>query len=149
MGSSSAGVTKISDIAPVSSKEFLDIRAVTEYRFTLIAYLTCQKHRKPWALLWSNDLIIFTILSTKTILLLDIRVHCLVKNLLNRFAFSKKNQLQVCYLLTVGLNGILLPFTNAFKIVQYVLGAVLVSLSLFARRPCFFKFGRAYSIWYI
>ena len=33
-------VTSISNIAPVLSKEFLDIQAITECRFTLNAYVT-------------------------------------------------------------------------------------------------------------
>ena len=35
MGSNPIAGTKISDIAPVSSKEFLVIQATMEYRFTL------------------------------------------------------------------------------------------------------------------
>ena len=40
VGSSPVAVTKISDIAPVLSKGFLDIQAVTECRFTLTVYVT-------------------------------------------------------------------------------------------------------------
>ena len=38
--SSPVAVISFSDIAPVSSKEFLDIQVITECRFTLNAYMT-------------------------------------------------------------------------------------------------------------
>ena len=63
-------------------------------------------------------------------LLLDI----VVKKLFNRFAFSNKLVTSLLFTGSGGINEILLPFTNIFNIVQYVLGAILGSLNLFARR---------------
>ena len=40
MGSSLVAVTKLSLIAPVCSKEFVDIPIITDDRFTLNAYVT-------------------------------------------------------------------------------------------------------------
>ena len=39
-GSSAVAITQTSDIAPIMSKEFLDIQAIKERRFTLNAYMT-------------------------------------------------------------------------------------------------------------
>ena len=71
---------------------------------------------------------------------LDIGVHCIVKKLLNRFALSKKSVISLISSSSGGISGIILSFTNVFKIAQYVLGDVLGSLSLLARRLF-------YSIW--
>ena len=46
MGLSPVPATYISDIAPVSSKEFLDNEAVTKCIFTLNAHVTIKTHRK-------------------------------------------------------------------------------------------------------
>ena len=53
-------------------------------------------------------------------------MHCLVKKLLNQFTLSK-NHLQL-FISIGGINGILLPFINVFKTVQYVLDAVFGSI---------------------
>ena len=71
-------------------------------------------------------------------LLLDIRVQFLVNKLIDlRYP---KYQLQVLLSTSSGdISGILLPFTNVFKMVQYVLGVVFRSLSLLARRSWYFS----------
>ena len=43
-------VTKSSDIAPVSTKEFLRIQAITECRFTINAYVKGLPDASPTAL---------------------------------------------------------------------------------------------------
>ena len=118
----------------------------------------------PWALFWSKDLIILTISSTQnskdeslslvskfiftgTVLSLDIGVHCLAKKLLKRFALSKKSVTSLLSTSSGGISGVLLPFTNVFKMALYVFGAVFGSFSLLARRS-WFHLGRTYSIWY-
>ena len=106
---------------------------------------------QPSGLFWSKDLIILTISSTQTskdeslslvskfiltgtVLSLDIGVHCLAKKLLNRFTLSKKSVKSLSSTSSGGISGILLPFTNVFKMAQYVFGAVFGSFSLLARR---------------
>ena len=91
------------------------------------------------SLFWSKDLIILAISSiqnskdeslsliskvifTGTALSLDIGVHCLAKKLLNRFAISKKSVESLLSTSTGGISEILLPFTNVFKMTQYVFG---------------------------
>ena len=86
-----------------------------------------------------KDLIILTISSTQnskdeslslilkfifrvTALSLDIRVYCLAKKLLNRFALSKESVTSLLSTSSGGISGILLPFTNVFKMAQYVFG---------------------------
>ena len=68
---------------------------------------------------------------TGTELSLDIGVYCLLKKLLNRFTLSKK--ISLLSTTSAGTSLIFLPFTNVFKITQYVLGAVFGTLSLLAR----------------
>ena len=87
----------------------------------------------PWVLFWANNLIILTISLTQnskeerlsqvskfilsgTVLFLDVWVHCLLKKLLNRFAFP----ISLTSLLSTsigGINGILQPFihSNCFQ----------------------------------
>ena len=106
---------------------------------------------QPSGLFWSKGLIILTISSTQTskdeslslvskfiltgtVLSLDIGVHCLAKKLLNRFTLSKKSVKSLSSTSSGGISGILLPFTNVFKMAQYVFGAVFGSFSLLARR---------------
>ena len=45
-------ITTISDISPVSRKEFLNIQPITECRFTLKAYVTDKKHSFMHSLLY-------------------------------------------------------------------------------------------------
>ena len=65
-------------------------------------------------------------------------LHSLVKKMLNRFAFSKKSVTSLLSATSGGINRILLPFTNVFKIF-YVLEAVMGSLTLFGRRSWYFN----------
>ena len=67
-------------------------------------------------------------------LLLDIAVHCFAKKLLSRFALFKKSVASLLSTSSGGISGILMPFTNVFKMVGYVLGLLLGYLSLLARR---------------
>ena len=109
----------------------------------------------PWSLFWPNDLIILTISSAQNskdeslslvskfviagiVLSLDIGVHCLAKKLLNRFALSKKLVTSLLVTSSGDISGILLPFTNVLKMVQYVFEDVFGSLSLLARRSWYF-----------
>ena len=79
-----------------------------------------------------KDLIILTISSTQnskdeslslilkfifrvTALSLDIRVYCLAKKLLNRFALSKESVTSLLSTSSGGISGILLVFTYVFK----------------------------------
>ena len=56
MGSNPVAVTLISDIAPVSSKKFLNIQAITDFRFTLKR--VCDVIRTQDTLLVINQYII-------------------------------------------------------------------------------------------
>ena len=60
-------------------------------------------------------------------LLLDIGVHCLANKLLNRFPLSKEPVRNLLSTSSGGISGILLPFTNVFKMAQYVLVAAFGS----------------------
>ena len=51
--------------------------------------------------------------------------HCLAKHLLNRFPLSNKSITSLLSTGNGGVSGILLSFTNAFKMAQYVFRAVL------------------------
>ena len=62
-------------------------------------------------------------------LTLDLGMYCLAKKSLNRFALSKKSVTSLLSTSSGGISGILLPFTNVFKMAQYVLGVVSGSLS--------------------
>ena len=101
----------------------------------------------PWALFWSNDLIILTISSTQNpidenlslvlkfilteaVLSLDIRVNCLAKNYWVDLLYQI-NQLQFFSSISSGgISETLLPFTNVFKMAQYVFEAVFSSWRL-------------------
>ena len=61
-----------------------------------------------------------------------ISLHCSLKKSLNRSALSKKSVTNSLFARRGGINGIFEPLTIAFKIDQYVFGAVLGSLSLIA-----------------
>ena len=61
-----------------------------------------------------------------------ISLHCSPKKSLNRSALSKKSVTNSLFARRGGINGIFEPLTIAFKIDQYVFGAVLGSLSLIA-----------------
>ena len=76
---------------------------------------------------------------TRTVLSLDAGVQCLVKWLLNRFALPKKSVTSLLSTSSGGINGILLSFTNVFKIMQHVLGAAFLSLTLFLRHSWHFN----------
>ena len=119
----------------------------------------------PWALFWSKDLIILTISSTqnskdeslslvskfiftRTVLSLDIGVHCLAQKLLKRFALSKKSVIS-CYLpvVVVSLESYchLQMFSNGpvcfwgcFRVTWFISITFMI-----------FQFGRTYKIWYI
>ena len=71
---------------------------------------------------------------TGTVLSLDIGVHCLAKKLLKRFALSKKSVTSLLSTSSGGINGILPPFTNVFRMAQYIFGAVFGAFRLLARR---------------
>ena len=104
---------------------------------------------QPWALFGSNERISLIIVSVSILmseslvtvsmvwllgreLSFVISLHCSLKKSLNRSALSKKSVTNSLFARRGGINGIFEPLTIAFKIDQYVFGAVLGSLSLIA-----------------
>ena len=104
---------------------------------------------QPWALFGSNERISLVIVSVSILmseslvtvsmvwllgreLSFVISLHCSLKKSLNRSALSKKSVTNSLFARRGGINGIFEPLTIAFKIDQYVFGAVLGSLSLIA-----------------
>ena len=102
------------------SRQFLKIRCNGFNIEETQNFMRIEISLRPWALSWSEDIIILTILSTHNskdeslslvskflftgiVLSLDIGEHCLAKKLLNRFVLSKK---PVTSLLTTSKGGI-------------------------------------------
>ena len=70
-------------------------------------------------------------------------IYCsklLIKNSLDKFAFSLMSVKSLLFSNNGGITGIFVPFSNVFKIDQQVLKAIWWSLSLIARHSYYFVF---------